>query len=118
NSLFNHPEVSGASVTATYTANSGSGSTVVLSASGTLPTDLMMLANVSTMSINATTTATWGSSRLRVALVLDNTYSMNDSGKLPALKTAAKSLIDTLSGMANSNGDVYISIIPFNIGVN
>ena len=32
----------------------------------------------------------WGSIRLRVALVLDNTGSMADAGKLTALKTATK----------------------------
>jgi Flp pilus assembly protein TadG len=119
NALYSHPEVSVTSLTATYTAASTTAAaTVVLAASGTLPTDFMALANYSTMTINTNSTATWGVSRLRVALVLDNTYSMNDSGKLSALKTSAKSLIDNLSGLAKTAGDVYISIIPFNIGVN
>jgi Flp pilus assembly protein TadG len=114
--LYKHPEVTGISLTATYRTTGGQN--VQLDASGSLSTDFMSLVGFPNMSINTTSTATWGSSKLRVALVLDNTYSMNDSGKLSALKTSAKSLIDNLSGLSKTNGDVYISIIPFNIGVN
>src|SRR5712691_1755558 len=60
----------------------------------------------------------WGNSRLRVALVLDNTLSMLQSGKITALKTAATNLITQLQAAANVNGDVYVSIIPFVKNVN
>ena len=40
------------------------------------------------MPIAITSTSSWGTSRLRVALVLDNTGSMADAGKMTALKTA------------------------------
>jgi hypothetical protein len=43
---------------------------------------------------------------------------MNDDGKMTAMKPAAKKLIDTLSAMAVTPGDVYISIIPFAKDVN
>src|ERR1700682_1419424 len=55
----------------------------------------------------------WGNSRLRVALVLDNTGSMSQSGKIGALKTATTNLINQLQGVVQTNGDVYISITPF-----
>jgi hypothetical protein len=55
---------------------------------------------------------------MRVALALDNTGSMNDNGKMPALKTAAKNLIDQLKTAATNEGDVYVSIIPFAKDVN
>ena len=60
----------------------------------------------------------WGLNRLRVALALDNTGSMNDAGKIGALKTATKSLLSQLKAAAATNGDVYVSIIPFNRDVN
>ncbi len=60
----------------------------------------------------------WGNTRLRVALVLDNSISMNDSGKMAALKTATKNLLTTLKGVAKSPEDVYVSIIPFSTNVN
>jgi hypothetical protein len=56
--------------------------------------------------------------RMRVAMALDNTGSMADDGKMPAMQTAAKALVDQLSGLAKANGDIYISIIPFAKDVN
>src|SRR6185437_9829975 len=55
---------------------------------------------------------------LRVALVLDNTGSMADSGKIGALQSAAKNLVTQLSGLAKNTGDVYISVVPFEVDVN
>ena len=53
-----------------------------------------------------------------MALVLDNTGSMADSGKMPALQAATKSLLTQLQGAVTVNGDVYVSIIPFVKDVN
>jgi hypothetical protein len=50
--------------------------------------------------------------------VLDNTGSMAQDGKMPALQTAAKNLVDQLSALAKNTGDVYISIVPFAKDVN
>ena len=63
-------------------------------------------------------TATFAIARLRVALVLDNTGSMADSGKITALKTATTNLLAQLKNAAIKNGDVYVSIIPFVKDVN
>ena len=46
------------------------------------------------MTVASSSTVKWGSSRLRVALVLDNTGSMADSGKIAALKTATSKSAD------------------------
>ena len=73
---------------------------------------------INTLTVGGASTAAWGNTRLRVALALDNTGSMADSGKMTALKTAAKNLIDQLSAVATNDGDVYISIIPFAKDVN
>ena len=51
-------------------------------------------------------------------LVLDNTGSMADDGKMAAMKTAAKNLLTQLKNAASTNGDVYVSIIPFSKDVN
>jgi hypothetical protein len=55
---------------------------------------------------------------LRVALVLDNTGSMADSGKITALKSATNSLLSQLQSAVTTAGDVYVSIIPFVKDVN
>ena len=43
----------------------------------------------------------WGNNRLRVALALDNTGSMASDGKIGALKTATKNLLDQLKAAAD-----------------
>jgi len=92
--------------------------TLTLSASGTMQTTFMKLINMANLTISGTSTVKWGSTRLRVALALDNTGSMADAGKMTALKTAAKNLIGQLRSAAITNGDVYVSIIPFSKDVN
>ncbi len=117
--LYNNKDATGVSVSATYTAAAGSsGSTVVVNGSGSLATDFMKIAGVPNMNFNTSSTASWGSSLLRVALVLDNTGSMADYNKIGALQTAAKNLVTQLSALAQNNGDVMISVVPFEIDVN
>jgi Flp pilus assembly protein TadG len=70
------------------------------------------------VTVGAHSEVQWGNSRLRVALVLDNTGSMADAGKIDALKTATKNLITQLKNLVTTTGDVYISIIPFSRDVN
>lgn len=68
--------------------------------------------------VNGSSSVSWGSSRLRVALALDNTGSMASNNKMTALKTAAKNLVTQLQSAAQTNGDVYVSIVPFSRDVN
>ena len=103
-------------VSATYSA--AGGSHVVVNATVDVPTTFMGLFGYKEMPISASTTAKWGNSRLRVALVLDNTGSMSQSGKMDALKTATKNLLSQLQNAATTNGDVYVSITPFVKDVN
>jgi len=53
---------------------------------------------------------------LEMVLVLDVTGSMNSSGKLTTLKSAAKSLVDIIT--ADPLADVKISLVPFATYVN
>jgi Flp pilus assembly protein TadG len=71
-----------------------------------------------TMPVGATSEVSWGNSRLRVALVLDNTGSMSSAGKIEALKTATTGLLTTLKNAVVNTGDVYVSIVPFARTVN
>jgi hypothetical protein len=70
------------------------------------------------MDFNTNSTSTWGMKRMRVALVLDNTGSMDRNGKMGAMKTAATDMITDLSSYNKKDGDVYISIVPFAKDVN
>lgn len=117
--LYTNTDAKSVSVSATYTAASGSnGSTIVVNGSGSITTDFMKVAGFPNMNFGTTSTATWGANLLRVALVLDNTGSMNSYNKIGALQTASKNLVTQLSGLAKNNGDVYISVVPFEIDVN
>lgn len=105
---------------ATYTPNSGSGASILLTAGGNIPTYFMkVLGNdFSTLPINTSSTTKWGSTRMRVALVLDNTGSMAQNSKMTALQKAATDMITQLSSFNTTDGDVYISIVPFAKDVN
>jgi Flp pilus assembly protein TadG len=116
NALFTQADASNVAVTATYSSNGGS--TVLLTGTATIKTDFLSILGINQININASATSTWGNTRLRVALVLDNTGSMSSDGKMTALKTAAKGLLTQLSAAATTPDDVYVSIIPFSKDVN
>jgi Flp pilus assembly protein TadG len=117
--LYNNKDAANVSVTASYTpGTSSSGSTVVASGTGSVTSQFMGVAGVPNMNFGASSTSTWGSNLLRVALVLDNTGSMANNNKIGALQTAAKNLVTQLSALAHNNGDVMISVVPFEIDVN
>jgi Flp pilus assembly protein TadG len=118
NSLYKHPEAENVVVNATYTKSSTEGSKVVINGSAKMATDFMRVVGYPTLDFGASSTTAWGNTRLRIAMALDITGSMNSSGKLDAMKTAAKSLVDTLKLSAKTADDVYLSIIPFNVMVN
>src|SRR5947209_14227136 len=116
--LYTNSDAKSVSVNATYTPSSAMGSTVQVTGSGAVTTDFMKVAGFPNINFNSSSTAAWGTVRMRVAMALDNTGSMADDGKMPAMQSAAKNLIDQLSGLAKTPGDIYVSIIPFAKDVN
>jgi Flp pilus assembly protein TadG len=116
--LYTNTDAKQVGVTASYTQNTGAGSNIVLSGSGNVNTDFLRIAGFPSTNFNTSSTSTWGNTRMRVAMVLDNTGSMASNGKMPALQKAASDMIDTLSGFNKTAGDVYISIVPFSKDVN
>jgi Flp pilus assembly protein TadG len=116
NALFNRTDVTNITVTPVYTTTDGA--QIVLTGRGTVATTFMNVVGLSKLDIDASSTVKWGNTRLRVALVLDVTGSMNSAGKITALKTATKSLLTQLQTAAVQNGDVYVSIVPFAKDVN
>jgi len=114
--LFNRPEASNVTVGATYTTDGGN--KVVVNATGAVKTNFMGMLGISSMTVGVDSQVKWGNVKLRVALVLDITGSMQSDGKMTALKTATKNLLDQLKAAAAKDGDVYVSIIPFNKDVN
>ena len=116
NALFTRTNAKNVTVTANYSTTSGS--QLVLKGSATVDTNFLSVLGIDTIQITASTTSTWGNTRLRVALVLDNTGSMASSGKITALKTASQNLLTQLKSAAVTADDVYVSVIPFGKDVN
>ncbi|MCB1382785.1 MAG: TadE/TadG family protein [Notoacmeibacter sp.] len=53
------------------------------------------------------------SMQLEVAMVLDNTRSMESSGKIAGLKSAATAFLDAVFPSVNTGGNVRVAIVPF-----
>ncbi len=115
-SLFNRTEATNLAINATYSTNGGTN--LEITGSADVPTTFLTVIGHDSIAVGGSSTAKWGSTRLRVALVLDNTGSMAQSGKMTALKSATKSLLSQLQAAATNDGDVYVSIIPFSRDVN
>jgi hypothetical protein len=84
---------------------------------------MLQVAGFSTWTITASSSVTYGQTKLWVSLVLDNTGSMSDSdktglSKMTALKSASHSLLTMLQGAGTNAGDVQVAIIPFEKDVN
>jgi Flp pilus assembly protein TadG len=118
NALYTNKDARSVTINATYTASSSQGSTIQVNGSGNVITEFMKVAGFPKLDFNTSSTSAWGNVRMRVAIALDVTGSMDKGGKMDALKPAAKSLIDQLSALAKNPGDVYVSIIPFAKDVN
>jgi Flp pilus assembly protein TadG len=114
--LFTREEAKDVDVQVTYSTTGGSH--VDIKATAALEAQFIRVLGYDTFHVGASSTAKWGLTRLRVALVLDNTGSMSSDGKMTALKTATKTLIDQLHGAVATSGDIYVSIIPFAQDVN
>jgi Flp pilus assembly protein TadG len=95
-------------------SNSGS---VRVTVTGKLKTSLMALGGVDTMDVVASAEVNRGAGQVEVALVLDSTLSM-EGAKMDAMKTAARSLVDTIMG---SGDNAKMGVVPFgqyvNVGV-
>ena len=115
-SLFKGADATNVKVNATYSASGGS--SVKIDATANVPTTFLAIIGYNTIPVGSSATSKWGSTRLRVALVLDNTGSMAQAGKMAALKTATANLLSQLEAAASTDGDVYVSIIPFTKDVN
>ena len=86
----------------------------------TLSTESTFLSMVGVPALETTvsTTVTWGETALEIALVLDNTGSMLDSNKLSSLKTAATSMVSTMSAKVTTQNTLKFALVPFQTFVN
>jgi Flp pilus assembly protein TadG len=100
-----------------------SGQTTNLSVTASVPTTLLQVMGIPSVDLRVTNEVVKAVTKLRVALVLDNTGSMSQTdtsgtSKISALKTATHQLLTQLQNAAVTPGDVQVSIIPFSLDVN
>ncbi|MEM9180039.1 MAG: pilus assembly protein TadG-related protein [Pseudomonadota bacterium] len=99
------------------------GMRINLEVDGTMPTSIMHLAGVPTMSLFTESEAAYGVPTMaEVVLVLDTSESMGQAdslGNIPldALQTSAENLVTTLTDPA-SEFDTKVAIVPFSARVN
>ena len=117
NANFTNTDLDAAGVTL-VPSYASAGPSVTIGGSGKVTMAFLGLIGITKIPITATSTTIWGQSRLRIALVLDNTGSMSSANKMSALKTATHALLTQLQNAVTTPGDVYASIIPFARDVN
>jgi Flp pilus assembly protein TadG len=76
-------------------------------------TSLMYLAGIKSNEYDVSSEVKLPGDGLEVVMVLDNTGSMNESGRLPALKNASKKLVADLMKLKDDGHDVKVGIVPF-----
>ncbi len=108
----------GAAAPSTSVTESSDNLTLDLSATTTVPTTFMQVFGVPNFTVTATSQIARTVMGLELALVLDNTGSMAQDNKLPALKSAATSLINILYGNKTNVRNLWIGLVPFSQSVN
>lgn len=105
-------EFTGAKLTIDRTAR-----TIHIAADANVPTTIARVIGTQSIPVKSNSEATWGTNRIELALVLDNTGSMSSSNKMTSLKTAAKSLVKIMKDAAIETDQIRVSIVPFNTQV-
>lgn len=91
---------------------------VTITAEGKVPTTMLAVASIESMDIYAEATAVRPLLNLEVAMVLDNSGSMNTDDKIGTLRDVATDLVDTLHEAAGPGSTVKIGLVPFSATVN
>lgn len=105
-------QFSNATVTIDRTAR-----TIKIDANANVPTTISSVLGVAQLPVGTFSQSTWGTNKIELALVLDNTGSMAQNSKMTNLKTASKSLLKIMKDAAITTDQIRVSIVPFNTQV-
>ena len=94
------------------------GSTITVEANVAVNLAFARILQRDAVNVSTKSTANMTSKPVEIALVLDNTGSMADSGKMAALKTSAKDLLDYLDGIVSDRNNAKVALVPFATQVN
>lgn len=87
--------------------------TVNVTATTTVETSLTKVIGVDTIPVSSAAQSAWGTNTIEVALVLDNTGSMDRDNKMDELKKATNKFIDTMQASNATPSNIRVSIVPF-----
>ena len=90
--------------------------TIKIDASANVPTTISSVLGMTKLPVSTSSQSTWGTNKIELALVLDNTGSMSGA-KMTALKQASKDLIKIMKDASIDPEQIKISIVPFNTQV-
>jgi Flp pilus assembly protein TadG len=93
-------------------------SSLTLAADVSMDTYFLKIGGLDNLTTTARSTAKWSVSSLEIALVLDTTGSMVDNNKLTNMKSAASSMVDTISAKASATYSIKFGLVPFSNFVN
>ncbi|MBN8964550.1 MAG: pilus assembly protein TadG, partial [Rhizobiales bacterium] len=116
--LFAHPEAQNVQVETVFQQPENGSFTLKMTASAKVNTIFARVLGRSEIDLSASSEVLWGIKRLNLALVLDNTKSMQQNAKMDNLKTAAHNLLTTLQNAAKKPDDIKVAIVPFSTDVN
>jgi Flp pilus assembly protein TadG len=89
-----------------------------LHASGYYEPAVASLFGIDKFEVGVTSEARWGIGKVEVAMVLDQSLSMDSSGRIGALRTAAVQFLSVIKASAKNPGDAKVGIVPFDGMVN
>jgi Flp pilus assembly protein TadG len=101
-------------------------STLTANVTGKMQTTIASIIGIKEVSVGSSSTASWKVEDVEVALVLDNTGSMAESGgrgrsgtpKIESLTRAAKNFVHFMKGLVGNKPDtIEIAVVPFDTGV-
>jgi Flp pilus assembly protein TadG len=95
-----------------------SNATVIANVTVNMGTVVGRLIGKDTMNLDRSSTVTYKTRNVELAMALDITGSMDVGGRLASLQMAAKDVIDTMYAEASSEDGVRISIVPWSASVN
>lgn len=94
------------------------GNSLRVTVDSSMATALWNVIGIKQMEVDVSSQARWNTPNIEVALVLDNTGSMADYGKMTELKKAVLQFLTDLELFRSSASNVRVSVVPFNTMVN
>jgi Flp pilus assembly protein TadG len=89
-----------------------------MSATASVPTTFLKIAGRNSLDISVSNTVRRVNYGMELALIMDNTGSMDANGKMVALRAAATDLINILYGAQTTVPDFWVAVVPYAAMVN